>query len=75
MLCIVNGPQIVIKTKIQDVSHVLVGISTIAFWVSGYATVRRVRQIEKPHVEFSVNELQDFLGELKTLQKLHGVVD
>ena len=71
MICITDSTGVTVKSRIQDENHVRIGITQISLWVDG--TRRSVRDIAakvivKPWCEFTINEMEDLLGELHELE-------
>jgi hypothetical protein len=70
VIIITDSTGITLKNSIDDSNHVRIGITQISIWVDG--TRRNVREIGerygKPWCEFTINELEDLLGELWELE-------
>jgi hypothetical protein len=77
MFMFTSGHTVILKEKIEDVSHVRCGLFNIQFWVSDYESVRRVRSYNKPnHLQnYTISELQGLLSELIELKQLHKVTN
>jgi len=65
MIVIQDTTGITIKKTIDDANHVRIGVTQTVLWVDGVR--RNVRDNHKPHCEFTVNELNDLLCELRRL--------
>jgi hypothetical protein len=68
MLVMTDRTGITVKNTIDDADHVRIGVTRVTFWVNGEA--RTLAAIQKPHVEHTVNDLQDMLTELNVLRQL-----
>ena len=62
-----DGTGITIKRTIESENHVRIGVFEIALWVNGFRWY--VRKIEKPHVEFTINDCTDLLAELDRAER------
>ncbi len=60
------GPYFTIKSTVNDENHVRIGLTVITLWVDG--KIRRKKELSKPPVELTLNELSDLLIELKSLE-------
>ena len=68
MIVITDTTGITVKSTIDDTDHVRIGTTQTACWVDG--TRRNIREIGKPHCEFTINELMDLLVELEYLKRM-----
>jgi hypothetical protein len=68
MLIIPDRTGITIKRTIQSENFVRIGVFQTALWVDGVR--RSVREIGRPHVEFTINDCTDLLEELEHLERM-----
>lgn len=73
MIVLTDTTGITIKSRIQDISHVRIGLTEIMYWVSGYERVRSVWPLTKPHDQLTLEELGEKLLNLQMFQRLHNV--
>lgn len=64
MIILVTGTETVVKRKIQDQDHVHISSLNIHLWKNG---VSNLRPLQKPDVEYSINDLSDLLEELERI--------
>jgi len=66
MIILTDTTGITVKQQIQDIPHVRLGVHGGLYFFSDSLTSAFIRKLDKPAVEYTVNELHDLLVEMET---------
>lgn len=65
MLIIEDMTGVTIKRRLDDTEYARIGVTQVALWKHGDR--RCIRDMQKPGVEYTINECRDLLEELERL--------